>query len=294
MKNGRLFFKTLLFSFINPFYYAEIIKKPLSFSLSYYLIFQIFFACAATTYIVIRFFLPLRDFVEHLPDHLVRIYPDELIVAINNGQVSTNVSEPYAIPFSSVNPLMSQLEKTSTASGQPDFENFLIIDTHAQTEQLYLYKTWSLLTWDSFLYRWGGRIETIPLTTVEKIELDEDEVRAFSSQLQPFARHMIFILSLASFIGFFVTGIVRILLIFLVSLFLFPVMRLIRLDLGWGKSFQIILHTAPTIQLVLAAAWISGIYYWFPFMSLLLNLAVGILVVLSMRRSIRRNTKSPS
>ena len=293
MHTMRSFFKTLFFS-LNPFYYAEIVQKPLSFSYAYYFLFQIFFAAGATTYVVIRFFLPFEDLVDHLPDHIVRIYPDHLIIAISNGQVSTNVDEPYMIPFSTVNPLVSQFEKTSTVSGRGAFENFMTIDTYAGTEDLDRYQTWSLLTWDSFLYIYNGHVETVPLNTVEKLTINEETVRSISSQIEPFTDHMIFILSLLSFMSFFVAGIIRLLFALIVSFFLFPLMRILKLHLSWSKSFQIVLHTSPLIQTVLAIASLVGIHSRFPFMSILLNLAAGIVVVLSIKKLTRINTKSPS
>lgn len=294
MRKSIIFFKTLILSFISPHYYATLLKKPLSFSFQYYFVFQLFFALLATTYIALRFFLPYRDFVEHLPENIVQLYPDELIVSINNGQVSTNVHEPYHIPSSVVYPLMNTLEQVSTSSAHRDFENILIIDTHATAENMHNYQTWSLLSWDSFMYRQNNHIETIPLTTIQNTTISEETAQSLSIQLQPFSRHMVHILSLFVFMGIFMEGVSRLTSILLASVFLGLLVRLLRKKLPWSKSFQLILHTAPLIQTIVAILWITHTYYWFPFMNMVLNIIAGIGVILSLRGSNILNTKSPS
>ncbi|MBI4137186.1 DUF1189 family protein [Candidatus Roizmanbacteria bacterium] len=283
MKKVALFFRILFLSFVNPYYYGKIITRPLSFSFQFYVIFQFLFSLVATVYILIRFVLPYQDFIEHLPDHLVRIYPDNLIVSINHGQVSTNVSEPYGIPFSEVTPLLSKLEKTSTVSAQTNYQNLLTIDTQAVEEDIQRHSTWALLTWDSFLYWYDGRIETVPLTTVEHMVITEELVTSISSQLQPVTRHLVLLLSILNFISFFIAGILRLIIVVLISFFLFPLARSILLPISWRNCFQISLHTSLLTQTIVAILSVTGIRYWFPFINIILLLGMGMFVVLVLK-----------
>jgi len=152
---GRIkaFFYCLKRTFTSPDYYADILKAPFSFSLKFFYGFFFLYALILTSFVTVRYLLPLGDLLKFLPDKLVEMYPSELEVTIKDGEVSTNVAEPYAIPLSRFEKILDELDKSVLGESVEKVENLVVIDTRGKIDDFSRYRTYVLLTKKpSFVY----------------------------------------------------------------------------------------------------------------------------------------------
>jgi hypothetical protein len=113
------------------------------------------------------------------------MYPDELVINIQNGAVTTNVKEPYAIP------LPPQWKRwIDEDSGQ--FENLLVIDTKATGDQFMEYKTIILLTKHFIVHPsrrntpFSGSYEIKPIDPDITLTITKDTYQQGLSQIMPY------------------------------------------------------------------------------------------------------------
>lgn len=102
MSKFKTFWSTFKQSLTNPGYYPDILKSRLSFSLKYLfgLIFCIIFLKTLLFSVTLLPVIPkLPEYAKTGKNILKNLYPSNLTVTINKGQLRTNVDEPYVIPF---------------------------------------------------------------------------------------------------------------------------------------------------------------------------------------------------
>ena len=88
-------------SIYGPQFYTVLNDKPLGFSLGYY---AGFFGLLILVGTIVASFLVIPKlivFVDRAGEEISMLYPEELVVTINDGEVSTNMEEPVLIPFTS-------------------------------------------------------------------------------------------------------------------------------------------------------------------------------------------------
>lgn len=93
MKKLKFFIQSLVKSTTQPSYYVDVIKAPMSSSLK-------FFSFFLFLLLLIEIIAPLLLAIPAIPQatkELDKLYPSDLEIKIENGQLSTNRSEPYYI-----------------------------------------------------------------------------------------------------------------------------------------------------------------------------------------------------
>ena len=100
MQKLKIWWYSFIHSLIDPKYYRDILRSKLSFSIQY----LGFFLTLSILILILGSLIPNSLNVKsifNLPDRIQTIatnaYPSELVVTIKNGELSTNVKEPYAI-----------------------------------------------------------------------------------------------------------------------------------------------------------------------------------------------------
>lgn len=90
----KTFFRTVVKSSISPEYYNDVLKAPASFSWKYFFAFQLAFTLLLAIPLVIFLvrFNPI-DFV----NRTTRLYPEELEIIFEDGQLKINQDLPYSI-----------------------------------------------------------------------------------------------------------------------------------------------------------------------------------------------------
>ena len=175
---------------------------------------------------------------------LVNQYPEELVVNITDGEVSTNQEEPYKIPIAN-----DTKEFMSTTSADGEYANVIVIDTKNEFSLTNLkeYATFAMLTKGELVVRDmdTGEIRIFPLNEVKELEITKPWLLENTSKVLKALPVIIIVLipfiylafSLFFFVGTMIANLFFALLIWLIS-------RIKKLGLTYKKSYQLGLHAS--------------------------------------------------
>lgn len=285
MKKLKTFWYVFTNTFTNPSYYAHILKARLSFSLKFYYAYFFFFAIASTAVITVRYLIPLSDFMRTLPGHLLSAYPVELVITIKNGEVTTNVNEPYFIPVSTVQPLIEDFKTNVLGSYSPTINNLLVIDTNASIDDFYNYSTYAFLTRKTFSYiNDNGAIETHTLADIEDMTIHRQTVVNILELFKPVMKSAVPILAVGIFLAHTVIiPTFGLLYVALEAILVYLIAKLVKFPLKYPKAFQMTMHMVvipSTIFGILAALRIP---LYFPFRDTLIIVLISGYILHSLR-----------
>jgi hypothetical protein len=287
-----------------PSYYADIVKAPLSFSVKYYVVYMFLFSIIVSAIIVVRWVIPISHFaLQDLPPLLVNVYPEELVVTINNGQVSTNVQEPYFIPVSRLEPIGEAFKQRVLGSQESDVQNLLVIDTEATAEDITSYNTLILLTWDAVSFiNDSGNIETMSLKKVENITINQETINKSIESITPLFAYITPVATLILIIGLFCYGFIRLTYIAFLAFLLWILSLIMKVSLPYKKTFQIELHANLIPFTILTLIGLSGLMVPIPYLELIINIILAVIILVVIKPlppkpaplSNEENTKNPA
>lgn len=160
MRKLQLFGRVLWRSCTDPAYYKDILKARASFSLKYLFVFAFLFSIVAS----VRYAYSFAAFLPKLPQYVAMarekgagFYPKDLAVTVKDGEVSTNVKEPYVIDFPFALPV----------DGDNKPEHLLVIDTKATAERFTAYKSVVVVGKNTVYYRDDKGYKFYPLTDMK-------------------------------------------------------------------------------------------------------------------------------
>ena len=96
-------------SIYSPEFYKELLGLPFSFSLKYFYSLAVVLAVALAVIFSFKIIPAAQPFLQSIGPQVLNYYPDELVITIKNGDVSTNVAEPYLLPLPA--PLIDLVEE---------------------------------------------------------------------------------------------------------------------------------------------------------------------------------------
>lgn len=141
MSKLKTFFNTFKNSLTNPRYYSHILSASFSFSLKYLFVLLFFIALIRGIVFSITFIptVPkIPGYIEESKQIIKNLYPLGLTITFKDGQIRTNVDEPYYIPF------------------PPRFNikdmNLIAIDTKASVDDFKKYNSVFLITKSAIAY----------------------------------------------------------------------------------------------------------------------------------------------
>lgn len=283
------FIENIKFSIYNPEHYKEILNKPFSFSLRYFLSLAVLIAVISTIVFSFSILPKFNKFVAEVSPKILNYYPENLEVTVKSGKVSTNVPEPYFIK------LPSDFKNSDQGDGiEPPIEkmdNLLVIDTRSPlTAELFRsYKTAALLGYDSFAYDDNGAIKIQPLDQSINGVVTKEKVSAVLNKVMPFVKVLPLVLVPIVFVGVWL-GIVLGNLIYLIfgAFMIWIFARIIKKDFSYGKSYQIGLH-AITIGVILEAT----IFWFYPNLEFSFLFTIIMLAVIWVNFSSSSNVSLP-
>jgi len=274
------FLEKIKSSIYNPSYYNEILNKPFSYSLRYFLSLAGLIALIATITFSFSALPKMNKFINEIGPSVLKYYPDNLEVMVKNGKVSTNVQEPYFVKMPAEFKNAGQgieNKSTNTSSDLSKLDNLAVIDTKSPlTMDLFRnYNTLFLLSYDSIAYYDNNAIKIQSLDKTFNGVVTKAKVSAALNEVKPFLKiiplALLPIVLIFSFIGFIFGN-----LIYLIfgAFIIWLALKAMKRNLGYGKAYQIGLH-AITLGVILEAT----IFYFypsleFPFFSTLLMLAI--------------------
>jgi hypothetical protein len=292
-------FRTFAYSFFrsatSPLYYHDIIHTRFSFSLKFFLFFSLLFATTATVYFWIFLIRPLKPAILSIPSNFATIYPPELEIVIQDGQVSTNVSEPYFIPVSQLNNAIENIRNQVLGASTAQNDYLLVIDTKADIEDFYLYQTYALLTQNYLVYVSNedsptSQLRVINLQEVSDVTVNQQTVTDIVNQLNPYMPYVLPLGILVVFINFsLLLSLGRGVQIAFSSVLLFLFAKLIKFPLTYSQSYQIGLHLIVPITLISSLLDVLNLNFIPGFVSKLLIIASLFILVYLKRHTTTNN-----
>ena len=234
-------------SIYNPNYYSEVIGKQFSYSLKYYLVFALLFALVFTVVATIRL-IPVVNILSEQATKLPDYFPQELILNIKNGKVTTNVQEPYFIKFP------QNFDKNDIQSDVADLENIAVIDTKDKfnIDTFNSYKTFMLITSDSVVYIDKDKTSIVSLSDVKDFTLNRDIIAGFVNKAKPFLVILYpFIFIFAYIIGF-AAVLIKLAYLLFGALLIWLIAKIRGLKIGYGKSYQTGMHLMTSAIIIVS------------------------------------------
>jgi len=260
--------RTIRASIYSPAFYRELLGKPFSSSVKYYLALIIILAVVHAAVLSYTFVPLARSFLENLGPKVLEFYPDNLVITIDDGVASSNVEEPYRLGWP---------EGFETPPQFRDVGNFIVVDTR-NTFELERFRgedTMFLLSKDAIAYRTDGGVDIqildrVPDATVDK-SLVQSLVRNAESLPQIAAPFIVFLL----FFGALLVLLSNLVYLLFGALLIWGFSYIRKTPLGYKKSYQVGIH-AMTLGILLSS--LAFIFYppaGFPFGFTLLLLVVA-------------------
>lgn len=280
MQKITTFLYSLRRTFTSPNYYSDILKAPFSFSLKFFYLFFFIYSMIFTTYVTIKYFLPLKNLIRFLPNKLVELYPSELTITIKNGNVSTNVPEPYRFPLKNIENLFEEIDKQVLGQSTETIENLLVIDTKGKIENFSQYQTYALLTKNHLSYPKDSNIETVSLAKIENFTINRAVAQNAVNLITPFLRFVVPVLVVSTFLfllAFYPLTKLAYLLFF--SLVLLVIGKIVHFPLANKKSFQLGLHLIVISTTLFSIISSIGFTLRFPFLQTIFLSVLGVVVL---------------
>jgi hypothetical protein len=217
------FFKSLPASVYSPAFYAGISKR--SFWKGFWYMVGctfLFLLLAALTYVIIPY-TTHREQIDATIEKFTHVYPEELEIIIQDGQVTTNVEEPYFVSFQE---LFAEWE---WAQNNPevfeDVQNLIVIDTVTpySTTQFLDYQTVAWLGLDALYVKDDNGIEAIPLADAKDVYINKEMADSAVDTIVTQAKAMLPFFAIFTFVAFLI-GLVIFRMIYLM---IFAVLMLI-------------------------------------------------------------------
>ncbi len=261
------FFKNILDSIYNPSYYRQIAQKPLTSSISYFLLLALLLTVIQTITFINPVSAGVTDLVSKAIPNLVNSYPKELSVTIKNGSVSTNVKEPYVIPLQSHN------------SSEP--KNLIVITTKKTVplEQFYTYNSLFVLTKYSLITVNSSTkaVQEFPLRDVKDMTINRTTINQQITHIRPYFKTIVPVLLVCIGLGIYIGYLLRFVYLLALALLIFALMKFLKRDMKYEDAYKIGIH-AITVGLIVEAFLFLFQFQihtdGFPLMTTLLSLIV--------------------
>jgi hypothetical protein len=189
-------------------------------------------------------------------------YPEELVVKIENGKISTNVQEPFYIKF-------------SQGYEYKNVDNFLAIDTKnpVNIDKFDEYKSYCLLTRESLICYDNDAIRVSSLEEVPDIIIDKNKISFWIGKIKPFFNliyPLFFIMAIAMF---FMIISFRLIYLLFFAILVWVVAKIKKINMGYWKSYQTGMHLmTPAFIVLYLLSFIApdaGIPFFFTIIALL-------------------------
>lgn len=271
------FFYHLRDSVYNPAFYQGLLSKPFSSSLKYFFSLVILLSFILTLVFSLRVMPQLGSLLNDLGPKLISYYPEDLVVTVDEGEISINQPEPYAIPVPD--------ELTGELSAAT---NLVVIDT---TDSFALdlsnpYNTYLLITKnDAVFFDETGGIRVESLDNLPDAVIDRQHIASVWQGIAPYLRFALPIIVVGIFLALIIAGSMGLVYLLFGALLIWAITKFKGMNIGYKKSYQIGLHALTLGALVnILIILITPIGY-IPFLFTLLMLSVA---AMNVRPAVKR------
>ncbi|MEK7212101.1 MAG: DUF1189 family protein [Patescibacteria group bacterium] len=238
-------------SVYSPDFYRELKDKPLKFSIKYFYLLAVVLSVIWALILTFTIVPIVNVFITQLGPMARDFYPAELVITVQNGQASANVSQPYLIKM----PVTEGVKVPGTDEKQ--VENILAIDTVSPFDPKLIdeYKAAALLTKDYLVMRDDNVLKVQKLADFPNLTIDQDRFSTVVEQVQSifnrFAPVFTVVVSLLIFLGMLVAASYKLLYLLLLALLIMLIGKIKKLDVNYKYAYRIGIH-AMSLGLVLS------------------------------------------
>jgi hypothetical protein len=266
-------------SIYNPQYYKELLQKPFSYSIKYYLLFSLIISIIFGGIFFVKF-LPTARVIIEKGSQLSSYYPKELEVIVKEGRASTNIPEPYFIK------MPDGIDQQEVENG---FDNILVIDTknNFSLEKFNSYKTVALLTADSFVYvdEQNG-VAVKQLKDFEDFKLNKLLVDDFMNRISPYFVILYPLSVIAILFVTFMALISKLVYLLFGALVLWILFKIRGININYKKSYQLGVHLLTLLVVIESVIMLLPVQLHIPFLSTILLI---ILALINIRKEPQKN-----
>lgn len=246
-------------SIYDPSFYRTVGQRRLSGALGYFALLVL----ALSLFISAKPFIDIAGFAFQssgeraaLREEVASVYPDELVVTIENGSVSTNVPEPYFVPFP------ESFKEAFVGDGRAP-ENLLVINTKKSisSDDFEAFDTFVILGGDSIgVYqpeRQKAQIQGLAGLAGESLVVDKEEFVSMTGTAEKFMRWIaVALLFLVPIIVFFMSAFAYLFYLLFGALLIMLVAKLRGVRLGYKEAYKagLYLLTLPMLYEVISSA----------------------------------------
>jgi hypothetical protein len=276
MKKIKAFFYVYYKSLTTVKYYQDILKTELGFSMKYFFALAIIATLIVAVSTSVREVPKIKSAVDGVLTQSQELYPEDLVITIENGQMSTNQPDPVIIS-------MPQVPGVQEPDPAADFDNLVVIDEEGTLGDMEKYNTLFLVNESNILVWSEGRIEVYPLRDLPNTEITRETINNLVERFEGWIRLIPYIITVLVFVAllFYYLGF-RLVYLLPVALIFFIIGSIRGLKLTYGKYYQIGLHTITLPLTVEMIAVLVGIPILFPFWFFIVNILFGVLVISSL------------
>lgn len=259
------FFKTILNSIYSPQFYSEILQANLHKALGYFFLLILLLTIVQTATVIKPIFYDTSKNIKLVVNEVVNQYPKELEIKVNKGQVTTNVTEPYFIPF---------------PEGSNGFKDLIVIDTKTpySAAQFNAYQSVVWVTKDSIFYKDHNSLQTksLDVSQLGNFTLNKETLDSLVSQYSPYLNFIGPILLIFAILGFFMLYTLRLVYLLLLALLIWLLSIIFKWNLNYSSSYKVGLYGmtfAFLLEILVGVTQIYTHFSGFPFMFTLITLA---------------------
>lgn len=265
MRKIKTFVRTFGLSATDFSYYQKLVGnglKPFStkFSFSvkylYFLLFIItFIQTLKISFLIFSYAPKTPKLVNEAKLTIKNIYPEKLEITVKNGNVKSNMKEPYFIDFPK---LLEKEDKLPLFKNINYPERFLTIDTKASIEDIKNYKTLVLLTKNAVVFQRENEENRLYfLDKVKNFNINKKTYEQFLAKFFSYLDYLptlIWILGIAAFfiLPFFASALIlfsKMLYLLFASFILLIICRKLKKKLVFSQIYQLSIHglTLPIV-----------------------------------------------
>lgn len=267
------FIKKVKSSVYDPEFYKEIKNKSFGFVWGYFTLLVLVLSVVLSLVYSVQILPTFNNVGEKIRSNILSKYPAELEVKFKNGEVSTNVSEPYFVKLSE-NDFIELKNKPEYAG----IENALVIDTKKSVglSDFEKYKTLVWLAKDSIVIKQDGKVTIQDLGKNSPFELtiSKANLETWLEKFSPIIKVAKFVLPVAIFIGYFIAYHFLLLYFLLVAFLVFILGKIMKLGLGYKDAYKVTVFASTLSILLKAILWGVLRYSHLPFVFTLITLVI--------------------
>ncbi len=263
-------------------YYRDVVKARFRFSFAFFALFSFLLGILMSIAISIAIVPDIFTFTSNFQKNARGIYPSNLVIKVKDGKVSTNVSEPFSIPF--------PLKDVSNKDGLGELANIkylLTIDTHVNPETGQNQNALIFVTEKTIIFKdRGSAVRMVPVSDFGDVTIDREHFNSLVDSLRGFIRWVpLLVILVIVIVLLLLLPLLRLFTIVLLSLPLALSARLMGLKLSFAKVVQIGLHalTLPTLLQMFLLGF--GVQVPIPFFNSILYLLYSLVILSSLRDS---------